>query len=147
MSIPVRGDGTIDSDEVAFLKAMASWLPQHGEAVFGTRPYTVYGEGPPEPIEQNFSEKVRPHTAEDIRFTTRAGLLYAFVLAWPADGVVRIKTLRSGGEHALPRPVTRVDLIGASEPLKFQQTPDALVVKLPPERPNPFAYALRIATV
>lgn len=125
MSVPVRGDGTIDADEVAFLRAMASWLPQHGEAVFGTRPYTVYGEGPPEPIEQNFSEKVRPHTAKDIRFTTRAGLLYAFVLDGPGDGVVRVKTLRRGGEHALARPVEKVELIGASGTLKFEQTEEA----------------------
>ena len=147
LSVPVRGDGTIDADEVAFLRAMASWLPEHGEAVFASRPYTVYGEGPPEPIEQNFSEKVRPHTAEDIRFTTRAGLLYAFVLAWPADGVVRVKTLRRGGEHALPRPVAKVELIGTSEPLKFEQTVEALVVRMPAERPNKYAYALRIGTV
>ena len=144
LSIPVRGDGTLDEDEHEFLRAMASWLPQHGEGIYGTRPFTVYGEGPPEPIEANFSEKTRAHTAEDIRFTTRAGVLYAFVLAWPSDGVVRIKTLRSGSEHA-PRPVRRVELIGASSPLTFQQTAEALVVQLPPERPNPYAYGLRLS--
>ena len=144
LSIPVRGDGSIDSDEVAFLEAMASWLPQHGEAIFGTRPYTVYGEGPPEPIEANFSEKTRAHTAEDIRFTTRGEVLYAFALGWPTNGTVRVKTLRRGGEHALPRPVQRVDLIGAGSALRFEQTAEALVVRMPAERPNPYAYALRI---
>ena len=70
-------------------------------------------------------------------------MLYAFVLAWPADGTVRIKTLRRGGEHA-PRAVQRVELIGAPAPLRFQQTAEALVVTLPAGKPNPYAYALRI---
>jgi alpha-L-fucosidase len=144
LSIPVRGNGAIDEDEHAFLQALASWVPQHGEAIYGTRPFTVYGEGPPEPIEQNFSEKTRPHTAEDIRFTRKGEVLYAFVLAWPTDGTVRVKTLRRGGEHALTRPVQRVELIGASAPLKFQQTGEALVVTMPPDKPNPYAYVLKI---
>lgn len=77
LSIPVRGTGAIDEDEHAFLQALAGWIPQHGEAIYGTRPFAVYGEGPPEPIEQNFSEKTRAHTAEDIRFTKRGEVLYS----------------------------------------------------------------------
>ncbi len=120
-------------------------MPQHGEAIYGTRPFAVYGEGPPEPIEQNFSEKTRPHTAEDIRFTQRDGIVYAFVLAWPADGTVRIKTLGSNTPH-LTKPVARVDLLGAPGTLTYKQTPDALVVTMPPDKPNPYAYALKIRT-
>ncbi|WP_419805901.1 alpha-L-fucosidase [Terriglobus sp.] len=146
LSIPVRGDGTIDEDEHAFLQALASWIPQHGEAIFGTRPFTVYGEGPPEPITRDFKEQTRPHTAEDVRFTQRCDTLYAFVLAWPADGIVRVKTLRRGGEHAPPRGVQRVELIGAPGPLRFQQTAEALLVTMPPEKPNPYAYVLRMQT-
>ncbi len=143
LSIPVRGDGTIDEDEHAFLEALASWIPRHGEAIYGTRPFTVFGEGPPEPIEQNFSEKTRQHTAEDIRFVTKGNVLYAFVLAWSIDGIVRIKTLRKGGKHA-PANVQRVELIGGPAPLRFRQTADALEVTLPADKPNPYAYALRI---
>ncbi len=145
LSVPVRGNGALDEDEHAFLANLASWVPKHGEAIYGTRPFTVFGEGPPEPIEQNFSEKTRPHTAEDIRFTAKGNLLYAFVLAWPADGKVRIKTLRKGGEHA-PASIRRVELIGASAPLRHSQTSDALEVTMPPDKPNPYAYVLRITT-
>ncbi len=145
LSVPVRGNGALDEDEHAFLAQLASWVPKHGEAIYGTRPFTVFGEGPPEPITQNFAEKTRPHTAEDIRFTTKGNMLYAFVLAWPQDGIVRVKTLRKGGEHA-PARIHRVELIGASGPLKYVQTADALEVTMPGSAPNPYAYVLKITT-
>ena len=145
LSIPVRGNGAIDEDEHAFLQALASWVPKHGEAIYGTRPYTVFGEGPPEPIEKNFSEKTRPHTAEDIRFTRKGNVIYAFVLAWPTDGKVRVKTMRKGGEHA-PAAIRRVEMLGGSAPLRYTQTADALEVTMPPDKPNPYAYVLRITT-
>lgn len=145
LSVPVRGNGAIDEDEHAFLQQLASWIPKHGEAIYGTRPYTVFGEGPPEPIEKNFSEKTRPHTAEDIRFTRKGNAIYAFVLAWPTDGKVRVKTMRKGGEHA-PAAIRRVEMIGGSAPLRYTQSADALEVTMPPDKPNPYAYVLRITT-
>ena len=148
LSVPVRGNGAIDEDEHAFLQSLASWIPKHGEAIYGTRPYTVFGEGPPEPIEKNFSEKTRPHTAEDIRFTRKGNVIYAFVLAWPTDGKVSVKTMRKGGEHA-PAAIRRLEIIGVpggSAPLRYTQTADALEVTMPPDKPNPYAYVLRITT-
>ena len=145
LSIPVRGNGSIDEDEHDFLQQLASWVPVHGEAIYGTRPWKVFGEGPPEPIEQNFSEKTRPHTAEDIRFTAKGNIVYAFVLAWPADGKVRIKTMRRGGEHT-PANIHRVELMPKNAPLKWTQTAEALEVIMPSDKPNPYAYVLRITT-
>ena len=46
LSVPVRGDGTIDEREVAFLEGMAAWMKTNGEGIFGSRPWKVYGEGP-----------------------------------------------------------------------------------------------------
>lgn len=147
LSIPVRGDGTIDEDEHAFLQALATWLPAHGEAIYGTRPFTIFGEGAQDLTgNKGFSEdKQRPYTAADIRFTTKGHLLYAFALGWPDSGALTIRTLARNSQH-LPRPIQRVDLLGAPAPLRFTQTPDALSVQLPPQKPNDFAYALRITT-
>lgn len=46
LSVPVRGDGTIDEHEVAFLEGMATWMKVNDEGIFGSRPWKVYGEGP-----------------------------------------------------------------------------------------------------
>jgi alpha-L-fucosidase len=149
LSIPVRGDGTIDEDEHAFLRDLATWVPAHGEGIFGTRPFTVYGEGPPEVIENNMHEKGRAYTSEDIRFTTKGEVLYAFSLGWPGDEgrgqSLTIKTLTRGGQH-LPKPVTRVDLLGIDGPLRFTQDTAGLTIQLPAKKPNPYAYGFRIRT-
>ena len=145
LSIPVRGDGTLDEDEHAFVSELATWVPAHGEAIFGTRPFTVFGEGPPEPIDNsNFNETMRPYTAEDIRFTTRGNTLYAFVFAPPA-GRLLIKTLQPGSPH-LPRPIQRVELLGSSSPLRFTQTAQGLAITLPEAALNPYATCVRITT-
>ena len=96
LSIPVRGDGTIDEDEVAFLEGLASWMHANGEGIFGTRPWKIYGEGPSVtgPVAQGQfggARDVRDYTAEDIRFTTKGDTLYAFVMAWPGEQAVIVK--------------------------------------------------------
>lgn len=145
LSIPVRGDGTIDSDEQRFLEALATWFPANGEAIFGTRPHTIHGEGPPDPIDNStFNEKARSYTAADLRFTTRGDVLYAIALGWPADGRLTIKSFARGAQHA-PRRIETITLLGNPGALAFEQTAAALAVKLPQQQPNQYAYALRIS--
>jgi alpha-L-fucosidase len=146
LNIPLKGDGTIDSDERAFLEAIATWIPKHGEAIYGTRPFSVYGEGPPDiTTNSNFNERnARAYTAQDIRFTRKGETLYAFALGWPADGNLTIKTLARNAA-ALPKPVQRVELIGAG-PVKFKQDADGLKLTLPGQPPNEYAYGFVIRT-
>ena len=145
VNIPVKGDGTIDSDERAFLEAIATWIPKHGEAIYGTRPFVVFGEGPADIVTGRFNEKSqRAYTAEDIRFTRKGETVYAFALGWPANGKLLIKTLARGAS-ALPTPIQRVELIGAG-PLTFTQDATGLTLNLPDKAPNPYAYAFILRT-
>jgi alpha-L-fucosidase len=148
LSIPVRGDGTIDEDEVACLEGIASWMAPNGEGIFATRPWRVYGEGPSVTTQSPAGQfggarDVRPYTAEDIRFTSKGDSLYAFVMAWPVDRRVTIKTLAQGSEH-FPRNIARVELLGVSGALAFSRDTKGLVVTLPATKPNDYAYALKI---
>lgn len=148
LNIPVRGDGTIDDDEVKVLEGLASWIAPNGEGIYATRPWKVYGEGPsvssPVPRGQfGGARDVRPYTAEDMRFTSKGDLLYAFVMAWPEGGKVTIKTLAEGSEN-YPKDIARVELLGSNGPLTFARDATGLVVTLPEQKPNEFAYALKI---
>jgi alpha-L-fucosidase len=145
LSIPVRGDGTIDADEHKFLEELAGWMPANGEAIFGTRPFSIYGEGQQDVKgTDNFNEKLsRPYTAEDIRFTTKGEILYAMALGWPDDGKLRIRTL-ARGNGAYPRDIGRIELLGHGQYLTFSREAGELQVILPEGRPNEFAYSLKI---
>jgi alpha-L-fucosidase len=145
LNIPLRGDGSIDEDEHKVLNDLASWMPHNGEAIFGTRPFTVFGEGPPDVAgSANFNERnTRPYTAEDIRFTTKGDVLYAIVLAWPTNGNVILKTLAAGSTH-YPKEPGRVELLGIGGALKFERSAEGLTVTLPERKPGDFAYVLKV---
>ncbi len=143
LNIPVRGDGSIDEDERKFIGDFTSWMTANSEAIYGTRPFQVFGEGPPD-VENssNFNEsKARPYDAHDIRFVTKGNTLYATALGWPDDGKLVIKTL---AESNYAKPIQRVELLGASGALQFSRDASGLTVSLPPEKPNEYAYTFKI---
>ncbi|MFN3668218.1 MAG: alpha-L-fucosidase [Brevundimonas sp.] len=141
LNIPQRGDGSIDSDERAILTDIAGWVAVNGEAIFGTRPWRIYGEGPTEVQGGMHGEgAARPWTGQDIRFTTRDDVLYAFALDWPEDGRMVIRALGARAEGR----IDRVDLVGGGG-LTFRRTDDALVIDLPAGRPVTVAPAVRLS--
>jgi alpha-L-fucosidase len=149
LNIPLKGDGTIDADELKVLNELATWFPANGEAIYGTRPFKVFGEGPPDVVSTgNFNEgKGRAYTSEDVRFTVKDGRLYAIVMAWPqADSstprAVKIKTLAAGSQ-LFPGRVAMVELLGGGA-LTFDQQADGLSVRLPEQSGAELAFALRI---
>jgi alpha-L-fucosidase len=145
LNIPLRGDGTIDEDERKVLAGLGSWMPANGEGIFGTRPFSVFGEGPPDVKGSgNFNEKsMRAYTAQDIRFTTRGETLYAFALGWPVDGKIRIKTL-AAGSGVYPWQIGGVELLGVGA-VGFSRDENALVVNMPDRAPNEFACGFKIS--
>ena len=124
---------------------LATWFPANGDAIYGTRPFKISGEGPPDVVTTgNFNEnKGRAYTSEDIRFTVKDGRLYAIVMEWPDNGMVRIKTLATGSE-LFPSEIRKVELLGVQEGLAYQRKADALEVSLPGRWPHELPLALRI---
>ena len=151
LSVPVRGDGTIDEQERAIVEEIGRWIAVNGEGIYDTRPWAVFGEGPVArdagaPLSaQGFNEgKGRAFSAADVRFTAKGESVYAFVMGWPADGALDIAAMASGAGH-LARPVTRVELLGGGPALAFRQTAQGLRVTLPSDRPAlAYANALKI---
>jgi len=151
LSVPVRGDGTIDSQERAIVEEVGRWMAKNGEAIYDTRPWAVFGEGPvmeeaAAPMSgAGFNEgKGKAFSAADIRFTTKGDAVYAFVMGWPQDGKVTIKSLRAATPH-LTRRIARVELVSSGRPLAFRQTAEGLQVTMPAGQPAlSYANALKI---
>ena len=81
-------------------------------------------------------------TAADVRFTTKDGALYAFVMGWPEREAV-IPMLALGGKLNVGR-IRNVELLGHKGKLKFTQDQTALKVELPPEKPSDHASVFKI---
>ena len=125
LNIPVRGDGTIDDKEEAILDGIAAWMLRNGEAIYGTRPWRVFGEGPTKPPTGVMAEdQAKPFTAEDVRFTRKGETLYAIFLDWPQEAAA-IGSIPRSAE------IERVDLLCGPQ-LEFGRDADALRVRLPP---------------
>jgi alpha-L-fucosidase len=147
LSIPVRGDGTIDSEERRIVEEIGGWMRRFSEAIHGTRPWTIFGEGTTAVAGGMFNEgNQKPFTPRDIRFTTKGDALYAITLGQPEGGEVVVTTLGTDGRHA-QRPVRRVAMVGDKTPLPFRQDRTGLRVTLPASGLHPFGVALRVEGV
>ncbi|MGD1086495.1 MAG: alpha-L-fucosidase [Verrucomicrobiota bacterium] len=142
LSIPVRGEGTIDDDEVKILESVAAWMGVNSEGIYGTRPWKTYGEGPTQASSR--TQTIPNYTSRDIRFTTKGDALYAFVMAWPESREVVIKALAANSQQVDARKVAEVSLLGYGGKLEWSQTADGLAVKLPEKAPSEPAVTLRI---
>lgn len=131
LSVPLRGDGTFDEKEYAILEDIRKWLDVNGEAIYSTRPWKKFGEGPIADSdialkEQGFNEGSYVGAgADEIRFTQTPKALYAIALGMPANGVIKVKSLAKGAHK-----VKGVQLLGHGK-IPYLQTPEGLVVSLP----------------
>jgi alpha-L-fucosidase len=141
LNVGPNADGSIPDRARTMLLELGEWLQVNGEAIYGTRPWTIFGEGPTRSAGGGFIEEKDPvFTARDIRFTTKDGTLYAIFLAWPSDGKLRVTSLaHSAGK------VNTVSLLGSADSLTWQQTDAGLEVTLPGKKPCQYAAVLKIS--
>ena len=142
LNVPGRPDGTIDSKEIAVLDGITAWMQVNGEAIYETRPWKIYGEGPNAVKAGSFQgNSISKLGEKDIRFTRNKAntVVYAIVLGWPSEPVL----IHSLGTAASTQPgkVTRVELIGTGERLNWKQTGENLRVELPRQYRPPVDYA------
>ena len=135
LNIPVRADGSIDELEVKFLEEFGAWIKINAEGIYGTRPWKIFGEGQAKVSDDGgFGERERQMFSlsdQDVRFTTKGGVLYAFVMGVPADRTVRIRALGSASEFVEGREVSDVRMLGALSPITWAQHRDYLEISIP----------------
>jgi alpha-L-fucosidase len=152
LNVPLQRDGQPDADEAKIISEIGAWLKVNGEAIYATRPWRLYGEGPAAAAQEKapfdgVGEKdvsTKPFTAEDIRFTqSKDGkALYAIVLDIPKDGQVTVKSLASNATNWRGK-IGSVRLFGGGK-LKFTRDGAGLHVSLPGKYDGKTAFALRI---
>jgi alpha-L-fucosidase len=144
LNIGARADGAIPEQAAEMLRAIGRWLAVNGEAVYASRPWNVFGEGPTEVASGSFTDADKPpYTSQDIRFTTRGETLYATFLAWPDNGRVVITSLAEQ-KNLYPGSITHVELLGSDIPVSWVRDAAGLRVELPVDKPFEHAGVLKI---
>jgi alpha-L-fucosidase len=139
LNIPLKADGTLDAEEDALLAEMAKWVAVNGEAVFGTRPWIVYGEGPTS-VKEGYSEEIKEvFTSRDFRFTTKGKAIYATCLDWPGERIT-IKSLNV----LRPDEIRSVRMLGVDQDLEWTLDKEGLSAKRPEKKPCDHAFVFKI---
>ena len=138
-------EGDLEPDILKTLEEIGKWIAANGEGIFGTRPWSVFGEVPDQTQiikASNFNEDKMQYTAKDIRFTTKGNNLYAYCLNIPpAD--IRIKSL--GLKSTLnTKKIRSIHMLGVDEEMTWKQEDDALIIKKPAHWPDWQVLGFRI---
>ena len=141
LSIPVRGNGTLDNNEKRIVAGIKAWMDINGESIYGTRPWKTYGEGPlfdsANPLNaQGFNEGIN-YSADDVRYVQKEGVVYATIMRWPAGNQFTFKSLGKLSKYYSGK-VQEVRLLGHGK-VAFTQDTNGLTVTLPTKHPNEIA--------
>lgn len=142
LNVVQRPDGSLDPEVEQMLEQMSAWSAVHGEAIFGSRPWQVYGEGAVKAKGGSFKENYT-YSARDIRFTTKGATLYALALGWPANGQIAIRSLAKPSGESVNK-IADIKLMGYKGKLTWTQNEEGLTVKLPAEKVSELTVGLKI---
>jgi alpha-L-fucosidase len=149
LNISPQPDGTIPQRQKDILSAFGKFLKQAGTAIYNTRAWVVYGEGPTKMGGGSFTAP-KQGTASDVRYTKSkdGDAVYAILLGWPGND--KKVTLAAVTTSRFPVGSGKVFLFGpvgeSAISLSFKQDGSGLQVTMPSTQPyTAIAYAMKIS--
>jgi alpha-L-fucosidase len=134
LNVPGRPDGTIDSKEIAVLDRITAWMGVNAEAIYETRPWKIFGEGPTKISAGSFhGESVSSLGAKDVRFTQakNSSVTYAIVLGLPREEMT-IEVFGLADANS-PGRIAKIEVLGSHEAPAWNQAEKGLTIKVPAE--------------
>ncbi len=145
LNFPLPNSGQLDFEEMEILEGITAWMQINSDGIYSSRPWKIYGEGPSTKVQignGGFNEdKQKDLTAEDVRFVTKNGSLYAFVMGVPKEAVVNALGLQS---DQAPGTIRNVAILSYDGRLEWKQGNDALRVAIPSANFNSIGITLKV---
>jgi alpha-L-fucosidase len=131
-------EGDLEDDVMQILEYIAAWMADNSEAIYGTRPWKVYGEGPSTETVQEASafggiKDVRPYSAGDLRFTQKGKTVYVFAMVKPMSDI-SIRSLGLKSPTGLK--IKKIRMLADKRTVGFTQTDDELRIEMPANLPD-----------
>lgn len=149
LNVSPKSDGTIPENQREVLLALGEWLDVNGEAVYETRPWITFGEGPTKEPEGHFSQhrefEKLVYTNKDIRYTSKGNTLYASIFGWPDGNSVTLESFAASNMDGDLK-VNKLSLLGYDGDISWEMTDAGLAIELPDEPTNEMAIVFKLET-
>lgn len=148
LNISPMADGTIPDEQQQVLLQMGEWLSKFGEAIYETRPWYTFGEGPTKEPEGHFSNhreflKIK-YSAKDIRYTTKGDAVYAIMLGWPGAGKEVLLSAFAVDQWQDASKIKEVSMLGSTQDIEFELTNQGLKLVIPEEPADTMAVVFKV---
>jgi len=150
LNVSPRADGVIPEEQQRVLLELGEWLSSYGEAIYGTRPWHTYGEGPTKEPESESGNrdaflKLR-YSKADFRYTQSGSTIYAVQLGAPSPGEEILLESFASASLSGPLNIVDVSVLGSEEEIGWSLENEGLHLKAPLEVVNETALVYMINT-
>lgn len=143
LNISPKANGIIPEDQQKVLLQIGEWLQTYGEAIYDTRTWAVYGEGPTVLGESGHFLDWKQYTPQDIRFTQKDNHLYALLMGWPGNNKeVTIQSINTKNLNG--KKIKNIEFLGNSESVSWKETSKGLIFTTPSSSDSEISLVLKL---